>query len=173
MTTITVNKLEHEIRFLKSVNDRVNKDTGAKAAFKRALSGESEHVRKVYQFVLPFLSNISEWEQKNIWIPVACLSVYYPQTLNEDDKRRNFGKSCQGLAKATKSEGTDRRFRALLDLSLSDIHSPLTALVRQIKAQGMVIDYPRLLSDLRQWEHSEQYIQDQWARSFWSAERSD
>jgi CRISPR system Cascade subunit CasB len=171
--TITANKLEREIRFLNSVSDRINKDNGAKAAFKRALSGEPEHIRKIYQFVLPFLSNASTWEQKNIWIPVACLSVYYPQNLSEDDKWRNFGQSCQGLAKATKSEGADRRFRALLDLSLSDIHSPLTAIVRQMKAQGIAIDYPRLLSDLRQWEHSEQYIQDQWARSFWSAERSD
>ena len=173
-TAITVtNKLEREVRFLKLVNDRIKNDSEAKAGFKRALSGESEHIRKVYPFVLPFLGGVSDWEQEHVWIPVACLSVYYPQDIREDDKHRNFGKSCEGLAKATTSEGADRRFRALLDLSLENIYSPLTALVRQMKSRGITIDYPRLLSDLRQWGHADQYIQDQWARTFWGAVPKD
>jgi CRISPR system Cascade subunit CasB len=167
--TTATNKLEREVRFLKSVCDRIQNDSGAKAGFKRALSGESEHIRKVYPFVLPFLGGVSDWEQEHVWIPVACLAVYYPQAIREDDKYRNFGKSCEGLAKATTSEGADRRFRALLDLSLEDIYSPLTALVRQLKSKGIAIDYPRLLSDLRQWDHADQYIQDRWARTFWGA----
>jgi CRISPR system Cascade subunit CasB len=167
--TTAMNKLEREVRFLKSVSDRIKNDSGAKAGFKRALSGESEHIRKIYPFVLPFLGGVSDWEQEHSWIPVACLSVYYPQDIREDDKHRNFGRSCQCLSSATTSEGADRRFRALLDLSLEDIYSPLTALVRQLKSRGIAIDYPRLLSDLRQWDHADQYIQDQWARTFWGA----
>jgi CRISPR system Cascade subunit CasB len=165
----TRNRLEHEIRFLKSVSDRTRQDNGAKADFKRALSGEPEHIRKVYPFVLPYVGNASEWEQEQIWIPIACLSVYYPQTSREAEKQRNFGHSCSGLATATNSEGADRRFRALLDLALTDMQSPLTALVRQMKSKGIAIDYPKLLADLRQWEHPNQYIQDQWARAFWGA----
>ena len=167
--TTATHKLEREIRFLKSVSDRIKNDSGAKAGFKRSLSGEPEHIRKIYPFVLPYLGGVSDWEQKHVWIPVACLSVYYPQNIREDDKDSNFGKSCKGLEKETDSKGADRRFRALLDLSLEDIYSPLTALVRQIKAKGIAIDYPRLLSDLRQWDHADQYIQDQWARTFWGA----
>jgi len=159
------NRLEYESRFLQSVSDRIKNDNGAKADFKRALSNEPEHIRKVYPFVLPYLGNASEWEQKQIWIPVACLSVYYPST----QKIGNFGHSCCGLATATNSEGADRRFRALLDLALTDIQSPLTALVRQMKGKGIAIDYPQLLADLRQWEHPNQYIQDHWARAFWGA----
>jgi CRISPR system Cascade subunit CasB len=165
----TRNQLEYETRFLKAVGDRIKNDNGAKADFKRALSGEPEHIRKVYPFVLPYLGNVSEWEQGQIWIPVACLSVYYPQTLREAAKQRNFGYSCSGLAKATNSDGADRRFRALLDLALTDIQSPLTALVRQMKSKGITIDHPKLLADLCQWEHPNQYIQDQWARKFWGA----
>lgn len=159
------NRLEYERRFLQSVSDRIKNDNGAKADFKRALSGEAEHIRKVYPVVLPYLGNTSEWEQKQIWIPVACLSVYYPST----QKIGNFGHSCRGLATATHSEGADRRFRALLDLALTDIQSPLTALVRQMKSKKIAINYPQLLADLRQWEHPNQYIQDQWARAFWGA----
>lgn len=163
------NRPEHEIRFLQSVSDRIKNDNGAKADFKRALSGEPEHTRKIYPFVLPYFGNISEWEQEHIWIPVVCLLVYYPQPIQEAEKQRNFGYSCRGLATENNSEGTDRRFRALLDLTLTDIRLPLTALVRQMKSKGIAIDYPQLLADLRRWEHPNQYIQDRWARAFWGA----
>ena len=168
MTTIQSkprNRLEYETHFLQSVSDRIKNDNGAKADFKRALSGEPTHIRKVYPVVLPYLGNTSEREQEQIWIPVACLSVYYPST----QKIGNFGHSCRGLATATNSEGADRRFRALLDLALADIQSPLTALVRQMKSKKIAIGYPQLLADLRQWEHPNQYIQDRWARAFWGA----
>ncbi len=167
MTTThkTSQRLEREIRFLQSVSDRIKNDNGAKADFKRALSGEPEHLRKIYPFVLPYLDTVSEWEQKHIWIPVVCLSVFYPV---EKEIQQNFGHSCHALKTATNSEGADRRFRALLDLALIDIKSPLTALVRQMKTKEVAIDYPKLLADLRQWEHPNQYIQDQWARTFWN-----
>lgn len=159
------NRLEYESKFLQLVCDQTKNDNAAKADFKRALSGESEHVRKVYRYVLPYVGNASEWELKQILIPVACLSVYYPS----DSTTGNFGHSCRELAKATNSEGADRRFRALLDLSLADIKSPLTALVRQMKSKEIAINYPQLLADLRQWEHPNEYVQDQWARAFWGA----
>jgi len=168
-TNPTRNRLEHEIRFLQSVSDRINRDNGAKADFKRALSNEPQHIRRVYPFVLPYIDIIPEWEQKQIWIPIACLLVYYPQPIQVTEKPRNFGHSCRGLATATNSEGAERRFRALLDLALTDIQPPLTALVRQMKSQGIAIDYAKLLADLRQWEHPNQFIQDYWARAFWNA----
>jgi CRISPR system Cascade subunit CasB len=171
--SITRNQLEREIRFLQSVSDRTVKDNGAKADFKRALSGEPEHIRKLYSFVLPYIGNASEWEQKQIWIPIACLSVYYPQPIREPEQQKNFGNSARGLATATNSEGTERRFRALLDLALTDIQSPLTALVRQMRSKGIAIDYPKLIADLRQWEHADQYIQDRWARAFWGSISND
>jgi CRISPR system Cascade subunit CasB len=169
----TLNRLDYEIHFLKSVGDRIKNDKGAQADFKRAMSGEPQHIRKVYQFILPYVGKASEWQQEQIWIPVACLSVYYPQTLREEEKQRNFGHSCHGLAIATNSDGADRRFRALLDLALTDIQSPLTALVRQMKSKGVSIDYPQLLADLKRWEHPNQYVQDQWARSFWGASQAE
>lgn len=164
------NRLEQETRFLQAVRDRIKNDNGAKADLKRALSGEPEHLRKVYPIVLPYLGTRSDWEQSHIWIPVACLSVFYPMEPDTPQPgERNFGHSCHALKAATNSDGADRRFRALLDLALVDLKSPLTALVRQMKSKGIAIAYPQLLADLRQWEHPNQYIQDQWARAFWGA----
>jgi CRISPR system Cascade subunit CasB len=166
-TTKTPNSyLERQTKFLESLHRRIKDDNGAKATFKRALSGEERHIRNTYSMVLPYLEGIHE-RQQEIWIFVASLSVYYPQTIRE--KQQNFGSSCRGLANNTQSEGADRRFRALLDTALEDIQSPLTALVRQIKTKEVRIDYPKLLADLCQWDHPDQYIQDRWARTFWGA----
>jgi CRISPR system Cascade subunit CasB len=168
--TIT-EKLQRETDFLKSLHKRIENDNGAKAAFKRALSGESNHLRHIYAFVLLYLGGVSEWKQNYIWIPIACLSVYYPQPIRE--KIHDFGYSCWKLNQGSNSKGTERRFKALLDTDLVDIQSPLNALVRQMKSKEIPIDYPQLISDLSQWEHPNQYIQDRWARTFWGVHSDD
>lgn len=165
------NYLERQLKFLESLHRRIKDDNGAQATLKRALSGEERHIRNTYSIVLSYIPDIPEWQQE-IWILVACLSVYYPQNLNRENPQ-NFGYSCRGLANATNSEGADRRFRALLDTALEDMRSPLTSLVRQIKSKEIRLDYPQLLSDLCQWDHPDQYIQDRWARTFWGASSSE
>jgi CRISPR system Cascade subunit CasB len=163
--TNTSSRLEQQNRFLEFLHKRIANDNGAKADLKRALSGEPKHLRNIYSLVLPYLSSISDWKQDHIWIPVACLSVYYPQPIR--DQQNNFGYSCRQLANKTESEGIERRFRVLLDTASSDIQNPITALVRQMKSKEISIDYPQLIYDLNQWEHPDQYIQDKWARTFW------
>lgn len=165
-TIMTPPRWERATTFLEGLHRRIKNDNGAKATLKRSLSGEPRHIRNVYPLVLRYLEGVPGWEQE-VWIFVACLSVYYLQDTREE--QRTFGHSCQGLANATNSKGADRRFRSLLDTSLADIQPPLTALVRQMRSKAVRIDYPRLITDLRQWEHPDQYIQDLWARAFWGA----
>jgi CRISPR system Cascade subunit CasB len=172
MTTTKTEKspqLERAEKFFTSLRLRIDKDTGAKADLKRALSGEERHLRNTYALVLPYLGDV-EWQQ-DVWILVAALSAYYPQDIQPE--QRNFGFSCRNIDPSNDSGGADRRFRALLDTSLTDIRSPLTNLVRQMKSKGVRVDYPQLLVDLLQWEHSNQYIQDRWARTFWGAASPD
>jgi CRISPR system Cascade subunit CasB len=167
-TQISSEPLERQIKFFESLHRRIKDDNAAKAALKRALSGEERHIRNTYSSVLPCMPDIN-WQQE-LWILVACLSVYYPQPFDRKNQR-DLGYSCRGLANDTNSKGAERRFRALLDTSLEDIQSPLTALIRQIKTKEVRIDYPQLLADLCQWEHPNQYIQDNWARTFWGASK--
>lgn len=163
--TKTSSRLERQNNFLASLHKRIAHDNGAKADLKRALSGEKKHLRNIYSLILPYLGGIAEGKQDNIWIPVACLSVGYPQPIRE--QQNNFGYSCRQLANKTESEGIERRFRALLDTASSDLQTPITALVRQMKSKEIAIDYPQLIYDLERWEHPDQYIQDKWARTFW------
>lgn len=162
--------LSREKEFLTAIAKRIDKDNGAKAIMKRALTGDDRHQRHIYPIVLPLLWGVRE-NQQDLWNFVASLSAYYPQTVRPEPK--DFGHSCRELQNSLTSRGTDRRFRALLDLSLVDIKTPVTALVRQIKSKGISIDYPLLLADLCQWEQPDQYIQDRWARSFWSTTQTE
>jgi CRISPR system Cascade subunit CasB len=155
---------EESRKILELIEHNIKNDSGAKASLKRVLTGEPRHIRAVYSVVLPYLGGIEY--NLDEWIFVAALLAYYPQKLDRTPSK-NFGFSASGLASATNSEGADRRFRALLDTSLEDIRSPLSALIRQMKTKDIAIDYPKLIVDLCQWNHSDQYIQDQWAKSFW------
>jgi CRISPR system Cascade subunit CasB len=169
MTTTKTEKspqLERAEKFFISLHQRIAKDSGAKAELKRALSGEERHLRNTYSLVLPYLGDVKEWQQ-DMWILVAALAAYYPQEVKLE--QRDFGFSCRRIDPSNDSGGADRRFRALLDTSLTDIRSPLTNLVRQMKSKGIRVDYPQLLIDLLQWDHPNQYIQDRWARTFWGA----
>jgi CRISPR system Cascade subunit CasB len=166
MTQTTTPYLEREISFLTSLQKRTENDNGAKAALKRALSGEPRHFRNVYSLILPYLEGIPKWQQDH-WLFVASLSVYYPQSIKEN--HRDFGHSCRQLANKTESGGTERRFKALLDTAIADLHLPIAALIRQLKSKEVSIDYPKLIADVCRWDHPDQYIQDQWARTFWGA----
>jgi CRISPR system Cascade subunit CasB len=156
--------LERTTVFLSAIAKRTDKDNGAKAVMKRALTGDERHQRHTYPIVLNWLGGVRE-DQQDLWIFVASLSAYYPQSPHTVPK--NFGFSSKKLNDYSSSGGTEKRFRALLDLSLTDIRTPITALIRQMKGKGIAIDYPLLLADLCQWEHPDQYIQDRWARTFW------
>ena len=160
------NLVDKAATFLETIAKRIERDNGAKAVMKRALAGDDRHLRHTYPLVLPLLTNVRE-SQQNLWIFVASLSVYYPQPIGKEGQ--NFGFSCKRLSKETASGGVERRFRALLDLSLEDIEKPITSLIRQMKSKGIAISYPLLLADLCQWEHPDQYIQDRWAKTFWSS----
>jgi CRISPR system Cascade subunit CasB len=155
-------------------------DNGAKAVLKRAMSGEPRHSYKTREF-LPPIGEKSLWEEKHIWIPVACLSIFYPQSISKAKQRKNFGHSCWLLQQEIQHDSPDakgvaRRFRALLDTPLEDIQAPLASLVRQMKQKKFkktVIDYPKLIEDLCRWEYPEKNIQDNWARAFWGASNID
>ncbi|MFN5515930.1 MAG: type I-E CRISPR-associated protein Cse2/CasB [Cyanobacteriota bacterium] len=178
---VTVNsappKWDQAHRFLSKLHEGIKDDKGAQAALKRALSGEPRHLIKTRAIVMRhYLPQMDDW-QESIWIRVACLSMYYEQPLR--DNQCNFGESCRQLALLTNtgndpndslSKSVQRRFQALLDTSLTDIWTPLTGLIRQMKAQkSSSIDYPKLIYELCQWDHPDQYIQDKWAKAFWKA----
>lgn len=189
-------KLDREITFLESVQERlkiefkkngeidekVRINTGARALLKRALTQEDEHIYQIYSVLGYFLAKAkfnsdTLQSREKMWILVASLFAYYPQPL-ERDTRKIFGHSCLALQlevkkKSPDDKGVERRFQRLLDMPLEDISVPLTAMVRQLKSKEIQIYYPQLLNDLSNWSSMNQYVQDKWARAFWSNYEKD
>jgi CRISPR system Cascade subunit CasB len=170
ITTQKNTRLERATAFLEALEQRTKNDSGTKATLKRALSGDDRHIRRTYPFILPYLEGIPEYQQ-DIWIFVACLSIYHNQ--DSQSAPQSFAQSCLNLKNKVQSQGPERRFRTLLDTALDDIQSPITALVRQFKSQGVKVYYPQLIVDLCNWEHPDQFVQDRWARTFWQAQKPD
>jgi CRISPR system Cascade subunit CasB len=162
---------------LKLIETKIISNNVTKSDLKRSLTGEPKYLRRIYS-VTSYLEGVAE-HNKDEWILIAGLFAYYYDELKpylvwgDSELPKDFGTSLQALSIATKppnepeSKAVVRKCRALLDTSLENIRSPLSALVRQMKSHSITIDYPKLIVDLCQWNHSDQYIQDQWAKSFW------
>ena len=179
MTTNTRSKERIELarRNLKIAETHIIKNSATKSDLKRSLTGEQKYLRRIYS-VTSYLEGINDYN-KDEWILVLGLFAYYfdehkPHLVwGDPDSPKNFGISLQSLSMATKSQDEPeskavvRKCRALLDTSITNIRSPLSALIRQMKTKDITIDYPKLIVDLCQWNHSDQYVQDNWAKSFW------
>ena len=159
--------VKHAAEVLEKIKNAIQKDSGTKADLKRALTGEPRHQRAAYPIVLRFLSQEEADYNLDQWLWVTGFLAYYDQNLSPEHKT-NFGDSARRLKDANSSDGPDRRFRALLETSIEDLRSPLTSMVRLMKSKKVNINYPQLIVDLKYWNHPDQYIQDRWARSFWS-----
>jgi CRISPR system Cascade subunit CasB len=61
----------------------------------------------------------------------------------------------------------ERRFIALLEADAEDLVHHLRRAVSLARAAEVPLDWARLLQDLRQWEDPSQWVQGEWARSFW------
>ena len=170
-TTSISTALKRATGILDQIQASIEKDSGAKADLKRSLTGELRHRRAVYPLILRHLSETEVQYNLEQWLLVTGFLGYYRQNLHPEN-RLTFGDSARKLLTEGSSKGPERRFRTLLETSLEDLRSPLTAMVRLMKSKGIPIDYSQLLVDLKYWEHPDQFIQDKWARAFWNAPRS-
>lgn len=71
------------------------------------------------------------------------------------------------------AEGPERRFVALLDSDSEDLPMRLRQAISLLKTNDIAINWQQLLRDLRSWSHPDRYVQRQWAKDFWSNQRSD
>ncbi|MDG2991566.1 type I-E CRISPR-associated protein Cse2/CasB [Candidatus Synechococcus calcipolaris G9] len=165
------------------IND-IKQNKGARAALKNVLKGDTKHLIDTYSTVLKPLQDVGidyQPEQPSdkgrLWIFVAGLFAHYPQPI-EQKYRGNFGNSCWLLQQEIRrknpdAKGIERRFHSLLDTDLGYLQSPLSALLRQMKAKDVVVNYPKLIADLHWWDRADKRVQDQWARAFWMTSSSD
>lgn len=138
-------------------------DTGDRARLKRSAGrtlNEASDVIGTFYRALPFGVHTS---QEGIYFLVATL---FPMA--EGDAKGDLGYTLRQARTDRNAKGLDRRVQALLDADAAQLPFRLRQAVHFLKSCGKPVDWTRLLEDLLAWEHPDHYVQQRWARSYFS-----
>jgi CRISPR system Cascade subunit CasB len=145
--------------------EKLKEDRGAMAHLRRGL-GKGLGDAAMYRYVVPFLDHY----RKNDWVyfTIGALFGYHHDPTSHDGK--NLGAS---LAQLEKNESLQKRFTWLLDSETDELPARLKSVVSLLKSKNIPIDYSRLRKDLLAWDHPDHYVQLNWARAFFSTEKTE
>lgn len=175
---------------LERVRSFIARDTGKASSLRRAAGETLADARNIRWFFAltgeqPFEKDNERTRYEEILFLVATLFASDKAAV---EKRSSFrgdlgatlawvrGKG--GRVTGENEDPVERRLRILLDCDL-DVYSGgelayrLRQIVRYVLSQGGAIDWPQLLSDVRQWDRVDKRVQKRWARSFYKPRLND
>ncbi len=138
-------------------------DAGDRARFKRNAGRpltESHVVLGLFYRLLPY--GISQYDVETYFL-VATL---YP--LCDGGGSGDFGTSLKRARDPKNNKGLDRRVEILLDSEAAQLSFHLRQTVHFLHSKRVRISWGSLLEDLIQWTHPDRYIQQRWARSYFT-----
>lgn len=117
------------------------------------------------------------WAEK-VYYLVAALFAYYQSGGGTASKTRiskgNLGDHChQALIKEARSGSFEARFAALLKANPQDLPVYLRQMISLLKSADIPINWNQLFHDLTRWNSESQYIQRQWAYSYWAPQKQE
>ncbi len=151
-----------------------DEDRAALAALRRGLGKPPGVVAEMARHVVPFLPANPAADADSYL--VAALFGLHPNPWHGPDQPwlANLGASLRRLAPHRDdpgAAGVERRFVALLNADRADLPVHLRHAVGLLRAHDEAVDWARLLSHVRHWEAPDRWVQREWARSFWAADR--
>lgn len=142
-------------------------DRAALAALRRGLGPKPGTQVKMFPHVTPFIPEDAGRSHREAYYVVAALFGLYSRPWTPAESQ-NFGWSAAEVARrAERREPVERRLTALLDAEWEDLPTHLRGFVSLMK-DAVPVDWTRLLRDLRAWGHPDRYVQQGWARAYWS-----
>ncbi len=153
---------------------------GALADLRRGLAEPPATAPVMFPYVARWVPENARysWVEK-VYYLIAALFAYYQSGSGIESKRKitkgNFGEHCQrSAAKNAQSASFEARFATLLKANPDDLPVVLRQMVSLLKSADVPINWDQLFHDLCRWNSESQYIQRQWANSYWSPrERED
>lgn len=135
---------------------------GESARLKRNAGKRLEEARNLGLFyrILPY--GIPQYHEQMYFL-VATL---YP--LGESGGEGNFGASMRRARDNDNEKGLDRRMEVLLDADERQLPFRLRQAVRYLYSKRIPINWEILLCDLLCWNSPKRYIQQEWARAYFS-----
>ncbi len=165
----------------------LNNDRAKAAVLRRNVGKCIGETRNTYWFYS--LRNDQPWNDKTeeIYFLVATLfsldkKAYKAKSLPTTDNRTNsmggvLGNLARQRGSAEQRKVVERRLIRLLDASLDGADSEASFLLRQTVAwalaQGQVIAWPKLLTDLLDWNHEDKHVQKRWAMDYYSLTKAN
>lgn len=164
-------KIYSFINYLYSLADGNNR--GALADLRRGLTGQPGTVPAMFPYIAPWVPDEmrNTWQEK-VYYLVASLFAYYQAGSYGGARLRteegNFGKHSRALKDEGKQSASfEMRFTNLLNAHQEDLSTYLRQIISQMRSNEIAINWHQLLHDLLRWNSESQYIQRQWANSYW------
>lgn len=93
-------------------------------------------------------------------------ATLYP--LTEDGGKGSLGHALRRARQSDNTAGLDRRIEILLDADESQLPFRLRQVLRYLAAKQVRVNWPGLLADLLNWQHPQRFVQERWARDYFT-----
>ncbi|HVZ38484.1 MAG TPA: type I-E CRISPR-associated protein Cse2/CasB [Candidatus Kapabacteria bacterium] len=160
-------------RFIARLDDlKMRGDRAALAKLRRSLVdyGRDFSAYTVLGYALP--PNVPP-RQLDLYLLVAGLFAMHPLAASDDT---SFAWSLRRLRAAREGVGEsslDALAGAILNADGEDIPIRLRHVIARLAADGIPVDYRRLLRDLLKWESVSRHVQRRWARDYYVGRAAD
>lgn len=148
---------------------------GALADLRRGLSDLPAQAPVMFPYVARWVPEDAryKWREK-VYYLIAALFAYYQSGSGEMSKAKinqgNLGNHCLAATRnAKQSDSFEMRFSTLLKANSDDLPVVLRQMISLLKSADVPINWDQLFFDLSHWNSESQYIQRQWAYSYWGA----
>jgi len=152
------------IGYLESVAE--GEDRATLAALRGSL--RPGHHLEALRIVLPFLSANAARHEEDDAALLAGLFALHPES--------SALSLAHALSKAwadTGSDSVEKRFQALLGARRDDLPTHLRHAVSFVASHKLGIDWEDLYRAIRYWDHPDDFVRREWARSFWVGTSQD
>jgi len=168
-------KIHPFIEYLYSLKG--NNRRGSLADLRRGLSDPPGTSSVMFPYIARWVPEDTRftWTEK-VYYLVAALFAYYQSGTGTKSKQRlthgNMGDHCLQATKNKKQSASfEMRFSALLKAHPEDLPVIMRQMISLLKSADVAINWDQLFHDLCRWNSESQYIQRQWANSYWAYQK--
>jgi CRISPR system Cascade subunit CasB len=115
--------------------------------------------------VLPFLRSNAGRREEDDAVLVAGLFALHPERGTS-----TLPEALRQVQLATNSDSVERRFLSLMESGRDELSTHLRYGIALVASRKVGIDWADLYRAIKYWDHPDDFIRREWARSFWATE---
>lgn len=150
---------------------------GTLATLRRGISGQPYYDLNLRRFIASHIPDEDRDQQyggkrERTYYLIAALYANHPYDTHEGNLGSHL-RTASGLR--NDRDAAERRFTALLNARLEDLHKPLLQAINMLDCpqQKINVNWLALFKDLLNWDDPQKITQRNWANGFWTYEKPD